>query len=349
LKNRGIENPERHIGVIASSRGDLAYPYVIILTKASPFTYAELRKLNEFANELSFDIWYLPDRLRTNPCARIASSGDAERSEYYANHPYYLQAPSDDSPFFFHYYKWKTLLKTRDIDTGHTGATGQLILLLILAFSIVFSAFLIIFPLLKFQKAGLQTPHKLSYVLYFAALGLGFIFIEISYIQRFILFLGYPTYSLTVILFSLLTFSGIGSYVSGKVAVSPKGLITIAVILLTAVALGYIVLLPPIFNHFLSAPKQIRILISLILLLPLGLLLGVFFPTGIKIISAESRSFVPWAWGINGCASVIGTVLSIIIAMTYGFDAVTVLAVIIYLLGVSALLLSGSRRYGEAA
>jgi len=123
----------------------------------------------------------------------------------------------------------------------------------------------------------------------------------------------------------------------------------VAVVLLAVVALSYMVLLPPIFNYFLGSPKQVRIAISLALLFPLGLLLGVFFPAGIKIISAEDKRFVPWAWGINGCASVIGTVLSIIIAMSHGFSTVTVLAVFIYLIGVLAMFQAGKEHEADNA
>ncbi|MHC4356261.1 MAG: SAM-dependent methyltransferase, partial [Planctomycetota bacterium] len=107
------------------------------------------------------------------------------------------------------------------------------------------------------------------------------------------------------------------------------------------VALGYMVVLPPIFTHFLGASRYVRIAISLILLFPLGLLLGMFFPTGIRIISADDTRFIPWAWGINGCGSVIGTVLSIVIAMSHGFTLVTILAVIVYVIGVTAMFRTG--------
>ena len=341
LRDRGISEPYKHIAIIASSHGELAFPYVLILTKMMPFTLSEIRMLTEFSDELSFDIWHLPGRSPNNSPAYIAASSEEQLAEYLGNSPWKLAAPTDEDPFFFHFYKWKSLLGSREIDTGHTQATGQLVLLLIMALSLIFSIALIIFPLFKFRKAGLETRWKWNYILYFAALGLGFIFIEISYIQRFILFLGYPTYSLTVILFGVLTFSGIGSYLSGRLSIAPRNLILVALCLLAAVTLGYAVVLPPIFDHFLGASRQVRIAISLVLLLPLGLLLGTFFPTGIKIISLDDARFVPWAWGINGCASVIGTVLSIIIAMSHGFTVVTILAVVIYVVGVVAMFRAG--------
>jgi hypothetical protein len=349
LRERGISEPYKHIAIIASSHGELPYPYVLILTKMMPFTLSEIRTLTEFSNELSYDIWYLPGRTPDNAPAYIATSSKEELAESLDKSPWKLVAPTDEAPFFFHFYKWKTLMGERKIDTGHTQATGQLILLLILVLSVSFSAAFIIFPLFKFRKTGLETKWKWNYILYFAALGLGFIFLEISYIQRFILFLGYPTYSLTVILFSLLSFSGIGSYISGKLSFAPRNLIVAALCLLAIVALSYLVILPPIFNHFLGATKQVRIVISLILLFPLGLLLGMFFPTGIKIISEDNERFIPWAWGINGCASVIGTVLSIIIAMSHGFGTVTILSVIIYAVGIAAMYRACGERSAELA
>ena len=344
LKQRGIRDASNHIAVLAESREISGTPFVIILTKLSPFTPHEIGVLRQFAQKQEFDTWYLPGKASDNPCG-IAAFTEEEVAEYYEENIYMLMAPTDDTPFFFHFYKWKTLFKWHPMVAGDSSATGQLVLLIILVFSLFFSAVFIIFPLYRFRNAGLQTTSKRHYILYFSALGMGFMFLEISYIQRFILFLGYPTYSLTVILFSLLTFSGIGSYLSGKLPFSARRLMTIALALLSVVALGYIILLPQVFNHYLSAPIQVRIAISILLLFPLGLLLGIFFPAGIKIISIENPRFIPWAWGINGCASVIGTVLSIIIAMTYGFSMVTILAVLIYIVGVSAMLLAGTRRH----
>jgi len=103
------------------------------------------------------------------------------------------------------------------------------------------------------------------------------------------------------------------------------------------VSLLEIVLLPPLFEHFLGAPFPARVLVTLAVLVPLGFLLGMFFPTGIQIVRARDARFVPWAWGVNGCASVVGTVLAVMLAMSVGFRAVTVLALVAYAAGVAAL------------
>lgn len=296
----------------------------------------EIQALDQVANRLPFDVWYLPGKQLDNPCAEFATTTNDQRRTFCETYPLRLDASTDDTPFFFHSFKWKYILKDPNLNPGGL-AMGQFVLLLILVLSVAFSVVLIIFPLVRFQKAGLQTRWKWNYIVYFTSLGFGFIFIEISYIQRFVLFLGYPTYSLTVVLLSLLTFSGLGSYLGGKLPLSPKALLVTAIIFLSAVALGYMKALPPIFNHFLAAPQQLRVVISFILLFPLGVLLGMFFPTGIKMVSGDDKRFVPWAWGVNGCASVIGTMLSIIIAMSYGFSTVTLLAAIVYVVGVLAM------------
>jgi spermidine synthase len=335
LEKKGIEDYYKHIAVISSS--EKGYPMVLILTKMSPFTREEIGKLDQLAKEVPFDVWHMPGTRLDNPCSSLIHMQPDQREKFYRMHRLRLRAPTDNSPFFFSSFKWIPLIR-EPLRTRSAGvATGQLILLLILVFSFVFSIALIIFPLFKFRRVGLQAKYKWNYILYFAALGLGFIFLEISYIQRFILFLGYPTYSLTVILFSLLTFSGIGSYISGKLSLAPRNLIVAAVCLLAIIALSYLVVLPPIFNYFLGALRHVRIAVSLVLLFPLGVLMGMFFPTGIRIISVNDDRFIPWAWGINGCASVIGTVLSIIIAMSHGFNAVTILSVIIYAVGIAAM------------
>jgi hypothetical protein len=336
LGRMGIESPDRHIIVLSAAKS--GNNYVMILTKKAPFTFSQIRKLEAFVNESPFELWHLPGRRFDNPCSRFMTMKADDRRIFYQDTPLKIEASTDDSPFFFQVYKWSGLLNLQNLNPGNLSpshpSSGQAILILMLLFSIVLSAIFIVFPLFIFRRAGLQTNYKWSYICFFAALGLGFIFIEISYIQRFILFLGYPTYSITVVLFSLLSFSGIGSYLSGKLPLSPWRLILAALALLSVVALGYILLLPVIFDYFLSVAKHWRIMISIGLLFPLGVLLGVFFPTGIRIVLAEDERFIPWAWAINGCASVIGAVLSIIMAMSYGFSLVTLLAVAIYVIGV---------------
>ena len=175
-------------------------------------------------------------------------------------------------------------------------------------------------------------------MLYFMAVGMGFMLFEISLIQRFVLFLGHPTYSLSVTLFSLLVFLGWGSYLSrrwvGREHVAlPGGVLAIA-----ALALFYAKGLPIVQESLLAAPILVRAAVTAAVLAPLGLVMGLFFPIGIRIASSIHADLVPWAWGINGCASVTASVLAVVLAMSYGFTVVWTLSVLVYALGVIALL-----------
>jgi hypothetical protein len=176
-------------------------------------------------------------------------------------------------------------------------------------------------------------------LLYFVALGLGFMLLEISLMQRLVLYLGYPTYALSVVLFSLLVFLGLGSFLSRRwVGKERQALLTAFGCLLGLVAF-YRLGLPGVERATLGTPLAVRILITLIMLAPLGLVLGIFFPLGIRRAESIHPDLVPWAWGINGCASV----LAVIVAMGFGFGAVWLMAVITYAVGIGGfLLLSGA-------
>ena len=209
--------------------------------------------------------------------------------------------------------------------------------------SIFFSALLILSPLYAFQRRGLRTQGAWGFMAFFVAIGLGFIFIEISFVQKFVLFLGYPTYSLTVVLFSLLAYSGIGSFLTGRMKAAPERRLLPLIASLATVSILDVIALPSLFHALLGAPFALRVIVASAVLMPLGLVMGMFFPTGIHIVRRANVDFVPWAWGVNGCASVVGTVLAVILAMQWGFRTVTMIALVIYLAGVLAMRASARR------
>jgi hypothetical protein len=341
LERRGIENPEQHIAVLASAED---VPQVSMLLRQTPFTPEEVERLRRFAEQMQFRPWVLPGQPLSSPHSRYVRATKQGRERLLAGYPLILTPTSDDNPFYFNFYRWRNLLDNLDqVDVGHTLATGQIILGLILLFSVLLSAGLILAPLFVFQRKGLPTQGRWGSIAFFAGIGLGFIFIEISFIQKLVLFLGYPTYSLTVVLFSLLTSSGIGSYLTGRTTIAPERRLLPLFGYLAAISGLYLVLLPVLFQAFLGTALVVRMAIASAALVPLGLAMGMFFPTGIQIIRRTHESFVPWAWGINGCASVVGTVLAVVLAMSFGFRAVTLLAVGIYGLAVLGLRSSAQR------
>ena len=180
----------------------------------------------------------------------------------------------------------------------------------------------ILFPLRRFARHGLQVPRPWTFLVYFAGLGVGFIMIEIVFIQRFLLFFGEPTYTFAVVLAGLLGFAGIGSLIVGRLAVNHRALLLWTIPAILAVLLLTTILSPRIFAWGFALSVPWRIVIVLAILAPLGILLGMPFPIGLRIVADVAPSFVPWAWGVNGFFTVIGSVGASILAMATGFTAV---------------------------
>ena len=207
----------------------------------------------------------------------------------------------------------------------------MLVALLFLA--VLASLFLILLPLVvslwvrRGDRAEERGGVKLWHVLvYFGALGLGFLLVEIPLIQQFILFLGHPTLALAAVLGGLLFWSGLGSLVSPRL----PWRISLAVLILVLV--GYQFLLEDIFQSLLGAAQELRMLAALLLLAPLGLLMGMPFPWGLRWLDPAAARLTAWAWAINGCTSVIASVLAALLALQWGFSLVMWLGLSCYLL-----------------
>ena len=338
LDRRGVERPQDHIAVLASGEGT---PQVVELLKAAPFLPDEVERLRRYAEREGFEIWALPGEEGARIHSKFLHMSPSERRAWLDDAPLLMHATTDDNPFFFNFYRWRDLgRKLGEVDTGHTLATAQIVMSFILGQSILFAGLLILGPLLLFRRRGLRIPGALGFALYFSALGLGFILLEISFVQKLVLFLGYPTYSLTVVLFSLLVFSGLGSLATGRWATLSLNHLVRILAFVALLGIAYAFGLPVILDSMLGAPFPVRVLATVLLLLPLGVPLGMFFPTGIAIVSGIDREFVPWAWGINGSASVVGTILAVILAMSYGFRFVTFVALAVYGVGIAGLALA---------
>jgi SAM-dependent methyltransferase len=349
LERRHVAEPGQHVLIVASPG---LIPLTHTLVKNEPFSAEEVAKLEAFAAREGFELWHRPDRVERTLAAKLLTAPRRDLDRLYATHPLRLDPTSDDSPFFFNFYKWRTLAKPStyaEVGYDRTRATGQIVLVVMLAQAIVMSALLILLPLRSVPRAtGGTFSQRFAYLLYFAALGAGFILLEISLIQRFVLFLGYPTYSLTVVMLSLLVSTGIGSLRTARVESRFEARLPLRLLLLAAVAAALVYGAPFLFDRLLGAPLPLRIAVSIALLIPLGLVLGGFFPLGIRIAERANPRLVPWAWAINGCATVIGTLVAVIAAMSTSFTLVTVAAICAYAVGVVSLFLAeqGTRGFG---
>lgn len=357
LQRNGVTHPEKRLIVIRSMRTAL------LLVKNGEFSDEEIEAVRGFCDVGKFDLVYYPgiqpaeaNRYNVLPepsyyqaFQDLLSAKDRARF-FYAGYAFDVSPPADDRPFFFHFFKWSqtpAILQTLGKTWQPFGGSGYFVLVALLVLALLASAILILLPLL-FQRKLLEATlfgDKTDAVdckstasrgrgrvfLYFALLGLGYLFVEIPLMQRFILFVGHPIYAFATTLFALLLFSGLGSMICPRLPLFKM------LILLSVAILLYPLLLPYLFQLLLGQGFVLRLLASVVSLAPLGFLMGVPFPGGIALLDRLAPDLIPWAWGINGCLSVLASILSTMLAISFGFSWVLVGASLAY--GASALVI----------
>ena len=259
-----------------------------------------------------------------------------------AGWPYDVSVVEDDAPFFWHFVPFRQALRTST--AGRIAleyGLGEQLLMALLACATLLATLLLAAPLVARWSHWRAMRGKLAAGVYFGALGLGFMFFEIALIQRLTLFLGYPTYSLTVTLCGVLVSTALGALWGERVRTPATRLLPWLLVCLAALVVFYRLALPPIVEHWLAAELPVRIAITLAVLAPLGVCLGTFMPLGLRTVAGlgpYATEYVAWAWAVNGFFSVISSLLATMLAMSVGFDAVFLIALGVYAVGVAAFL-----------
>ena len=345
LDELGVARPERHVAAIRTLQT------ITLLVKRSPVTSDDVEVIRRFCEQRQFDAVYFPgigpdDLNRYNMLPREVYYeafdtilSPSERERFLREYPYDVAATSDDRPFFFHSFKWGQVPSILD-SLGKTwqpfGGFGFLVVVALLATAIVASVVFILLPLAfgpRSRPGGAPRRFRWRVFAYFGALGLGYLFIEIPLMQRFILFVDQPTYSFAIVLFTILVCSGLGSLALDRL----RRVLPQAIIVLALLAALYPLVLSPFFEAALGLALPLRLLVSVGILAPLSFLMGIPFPLGVRIVGETAPDLVPWAWGINGCASVVASVLAMVLALSFGFSWVLVGAGAAYLAGVVAM------------
>lgn len=310
-----------------------------VIYKKDGFTYDDIIKVKNEAALLSLNIEY--DPLSDQPGAYRDLIMTDDIDAVIANYEKDIAPATDNKPFFDNNIGFSNLTIDGMLETFAQDEKGILALkdrpvaettlLAILIQTIIIATLLILVPLRKLKGKGKSTFSK-PYLIYFACLGLGYIMMQICLIQKFTLFLGQPVYTLLTVVSTMLISSGIGSMFSIKFFANSKQKLYIifGIIVVLAVALGFLV--PVIFDSLVRLELMWRVIVSALIIAPLGFFMGMPFPIGLTLIDDNDRRYAAFAWGINGFFSVIGTVTAIILAMTAGFFFVFVLTGIIYLL-----------------
>jgi len=364
LKRMGVAEPGQRLALIRT------WSTTTFLVKNGALTPAEIAKIRAFADERSFDLAYYPGMRREEANrynileqpyffdGATALLGP-DRASFLRRYKFDVSPTTDDRPYFFDFFKWRALpelLKRRALGGAALLDWGYLILVSTLVQAVVLSVVLILAPLRFYRVSSAPSADRWRVAAYFLTIGLAFLFIEIASIQRFILFLGHPVYAIAVVLCGFLVFAGLGSGTSPRLAawvapghasattrgrrgwLQPRlGALDLAVAGIVVVALLYLLILPPLFRLLVALPDAPKIAIALLLIAPLAFCMGMPFPLALSRVSAWAPGLVPWAWGINGCASVLSAILAALLAMNIGFTCVMLIAIALYLLAAASL------------
>jgi len=336
LERRGVRDVAAH--VILAEDGQRR---ATLLVSRDPFTPADVELIATRARADQLRLLHLPGRPEAGRDQLLAGFLEAKSgAAYLARLPYDATPTTDDKPFFFYTVRPADLFGLLgQLDTLERNNLGLAILLILLIVSAGLTLVFVVLPLVLFRRDALrdQRAAKLRVLAYFLCLGLGFILVEIGFMQRFVLFLGHPIYALAVVLATLLGASGIGSAFSGRVGADPRRTARLAIVVLAVLMVVYALALSPLFHALLGLPLGARIAIAIVLVALPGLLMGSLLPSGVRIANALGPDIVPWAWGLNGATSVVGSILAITVSMNYGFTTTLLGGVIAYGIGLAAL------------
>jgi predicted membrane-bound spermidine synthase len=348
LTERGRPNPEAHV-IILAGQGQGSFfgvPWGLTMVKESPFTESEVATIESWAAARQFSVAYAPFGRGRGKLANYLTASPEKRERMLAEDPRELTPATDDRPFFFHFYPWRDLFTFQWLAADEDDPQLSIAVILMLATLImvtVLSAVFILVPLARHRLPKAGAPRAAAF-LYFASLGLGFILIELALLQKLTIFLGGPTYTMAVTLFAVLFFSGFGSLASRRLAADPLKLIAVCVPVLAVLSVAASVSFGPVTDRLLGLSHAGRIAAAVALVAPLGFCMGMPFPAGLLILNRQQPELTPWAWGINACMTVMGTVLCIMLSTAYGFGRTMQIGAAVYLIGWLAFWLSERRR-----
>jgi spermidine synthase len=360
LERLGVDSPGERLALIRS------WNTTTLVVKNGALDAADIAAIRAFTQERDFDLAYYPGmgREEANRHNRLAEPYlydgaaailGADRERFFDDYKFHIVPATDDSPYFFRFFKWRLLPEVLAM-TGRSGVAllegGYLVLAATLVQALVIGAIIIVLPLgwlRSRETARTGGVGRARVVVYFFALGLAFLFIEIAFIQRFVLFLGHPLFAIAVVLSAFLLFAGLGSGFSARLAGEASGgpgvahsmplplpPIPLAVAGIVLCAGAYLVALPLLFHELMPQSTPVKIVLSVALIAPLAFCMGMPFPLGLRRVSSRVPELVPWAWAVNGSASVLSAVLASLLATHFGFTVVVALAVALYALAAAA-------------
>ncbi len=358
LHDIGVANPARNFIVVSEGALNVDGRPVVVLAKKTPFTAEEEAAVQAHLAETRLVAQYMPSQPQDNAFGQLIASNDPYG--FAQNYKFNVTPVTDNAPFFFFTLKTRQILNKQLLARGIDWKVnlGVVVLAMVLLISIAAVLFFLVLPLALHGGGGGQTLQ----LLYFVAVGLGYILVEITFIQRFVLFLGNPTYALTVVIFLLMLSSGAGSMASRRWLSQPSQ-VKVPLVAIVAALLVYVGVLHHLLGSLVGLPFFVKLVISAAVLIPLGFAMGMPFPTGLRWLAGDTveaedatiapadgapaqRNVIEWAWAMNAASSVLGSVLAIVIAIHVGLNLTLSCGALAYLL---ALLLTVTFRHTPVA
>jgi spermidine synthase len=344
LRRHGAKDPAMHVFVAAQWWGGST------IFKKTPFTKAEITQLREYCADNKISVIHSPDwgglvpyEALKNPFYALAETyRSGQQGRFYAGYPFDVSPVTDDKPFFYEYLR---ISKLFDFSLTPEGTWGRhvlrsywsyVVMAADLAAAGLATALFIWVPLWAFRRKGIATPRRVSAAAFFASIGLGFIALELALTQKLVLYLGHPMHAIAVVITTILAATGLGSMIAGKFDDPAKVVRRGGLLVPVWVAL----FLGPgnwLLEATLGASFAIRLVLVVLMLTPIGLTLGLFFPSGLRIVAGRAPEFVAWAWGINAGFTVLGSIGSIVLALSVGFSRVLFCAAVLYIVAALAL------------
>ena len=318
-------DPRAHTVIIRSTgrgqRGITPDGVGTLLVSPTPFTPADLDALDAESSRLGFKVVFSPRVSADRTFDALAASQHLRA--FTDTFPINIAAPTDDSPFFFNMLRLRDIFDVSLLRAGKSSQNMAAVFVLgaLLVAVIGLTALCIVLPLWFAADRG-ATIGAAPLLVFFAAIGTGFMMVETSQMQRLIIVLGHPTYGLSVVLFALLLSSGLGSMLTSGISadtVSRAGLVRLGLLLTVLIVVGSFT--GAVTRGFEASTTSVRILASLGVLFPMGVFMGMAFPLGMKLASRRAAALTPWLWGINGAFSVLASVLAVAVALTWAISA----------------------------
>jgi hypothetical protein len=352
LREMGIADPSQHIISIRGPRYESGYrigyqahgsttkSMATTLISKQPFSSERVDKLKAVVSEYKFQpIWFPQNKVENKLIKQLfKAQGDPEFFEsFYVRRGVNISPTTDDAPFFFNFvrpidYFFQAGKDSKETDKPHSANIKGLSALHQTGLAlIIILIFLVGLPLIIKRSDIYPLKSTKFFIGYFMCLGIGFMGIEIGLMQKFSLFLGHPVYALSVVLASLLMFSAIGSLLTAKIQNNIPRFAKSTACFLGLACISYAFLIPPFLHMMMAFPMGIKLILTIILISPLGVMMGMLYPLGIKSLPTDKQKIIPWVWGINTGFSVFASVISLYIAMSYGFTITWLVFTTVYL------------------